>query len=89
MVLGTTTSVSTRPRGQSPAGAGPLPPRPENSGWGGMVTLFSAVIPAEATAASAGSNESRATVSCPSNTCTPLTRTVCQPSFSATRSYTA
>ncbi|MBM6717431.1 hypothetical protein H6B15_12275 [Gemmiger formicilis] len=89
MVLGMTTSVSTRAPGQLPAGAGPLPPRPENSGWGGMSTLLSATMPAVATAASAGRKFIRATVSWPSNTCTPVSRTVCQPSFSATRSYTA
>ena len=89
MVLGITTSSSTCGTAHSYTGAGPLPPAPAYSGWGGISTCDPASSRAVCSTGSAGSKASRATVCCPSNTCTPRISTGCQPSFSASRVYTA
>ncbi|WP_417064938.1 hypothetical protein [Gemmiger sp.] len=84
--FGTTTRARTSP-GKSSSGAGPLPPSPANSVWGGMVTTSGSVSPPAARAALGmpplGKSDSRATVCWPSKTCTPFSTTVCQPSSTA------
>lgn len=86
ILRGTTTSLSTLP-GRRSSGAGPLPPSPANSTWGGMVTVWGAASRAGRAFPSPppGKNSSRATVCWPSNTCTPSKIWLCQPLASARR----